>query len=576
MKHLLKFLKPYTKESVLGPFFKLLEAVLELVVPLVMAAMIDRGIANSDRGFIVRMVLLLGGLGAAGLASSITAQYFAAKAAAGFGKEVKRALFAKIQSLTFSDMDVIGASTLLTRITSDSNQVQTGVNLTLRLLLRSPFIVFGAMLMAFTIDVKSALIFAAVIPVLTVVIFGLMLRSIPLYKRVQGKLDQILGVTRQNLVGARVIRAFGMEESETAAYAAANETLAREQKRVGRISALLNPATYVIINLAIAWLVWTGALRVEAGILTQGAVVALYNYMSQILVELVKLASLIITITKSVASGNRIQDILQKMPGMHAPELAPQTCADCPAVEFQNVGLRYHSGAEEALAQVSFAVQRGQTIGIIGGTGAGKSSLVNLIPRFYDASEGVVLVNGVDVRNYPFDLLRGKIGIVPQTAVLFSGTIRENLRWGRQDATDAQMETALETAQIKDAIAAKGGLDFVVEQGGKNLSGGQIQRLTIARALVREPEILILDDSASALDFATDAALRKAIRSLKSKPTVFIVSQRASAIQYADQIVVLEDGKVADIGTSEELLASCSVYREIYDYQFRKEGAGNG
>jgi ABC-type multidrug transport system fused ATPase/permease subunit len=573
LKSLLKHLSEYRKESILSPLFKLFEAGLELAVPLVMAALIDRGIAGGDKGFIFRMCLLLAGLALAGLVSSITAQYYAAKAAAGFGKEVKRALFEKIQSLSFSDLDTVGVSTLVTRLTSDSNQAQTGVNLTLRLLLRSPFIVFGAAILAFTVDTKAALVFAGAIPLLAIAVFAVMLVCIPLYRAVQARLDRIVGAVRQNLVGVRVVRAFGLEESEADAFRRENGLLFSMQRAVGRIAALLNPATYVIINLAIALLIWVGAIRVQAGALSQGEVVALYNYMSQILVELVKLASLIITINKSIASGNRIQQVLEMPPAMQSPDVRMAKPQGDAAVEFRAVGLRYYAGAEEALIDINLTVQRGQTIGIIGGTGAGKSSLVNLIPRFYDASEGTVRVFGIDVKDYPLDELRQKIGIVPQSAALFSGTVRENIRWGKPDATDEEIWQALSLAQIQDSIAEKGGLDAEIEQGGRNLSGGQKQRLTIARALVRKPEILILDDSASALDYATDARLRASIRGMEGTPTVFIVSQRASSVLYADQILVLEDGSVAGLGTSDELLQTCPVYREIYETQFQTGAA---
>lgn len=573
MKSLLKHLKEYRKESILSPLFKLFEAGLELAVPLVMAALIDRGIAGGDTGFILRMCLLLAGLALAGLVSSISAQYYAAKAAAGFGKEVKRALFEKIQSLSFSDLDTIGVSTLVTRLTSDSNQAQTGVNLTLRLLLRSPFIVFGAAIMAFTVDAKAALVFAGAIPLLAIAVFAVMLVCIPLYRAVQTRLDRIVSAVRQNLVGVRVVRAFGLEESETDAFRRENGMLFSMQRAVGRIASLLNPATYVIINLAIALLIWVGAIRVQAGALTQGEVVALYNYMSQILVELVKLASLIITINKSIASGKRIQQVLELPTTMRAPDVRTAEPQGDAAVELSAVGLRYYADAEEALSGINLAVLRGQTVGVIGGTGAGKSSLVNLIPRFYDASEGTVRVFGVDVKDYPLDELRQKIGIVPQSAALFSGSVRENIRWGKPDATDEEIWQALALAQVQDSIAEKGGLDAAIEQGGRNLSGGQKQRLTIARALVRKPEILILDDSASALDYATDARLRASIRNMEGSPTVFIVSQRASSVLYADQILVLEDGGVAGLGTSDELLSSCPVYREIYETQFEAEAA---
>lgn len=573
MKPLFKYLKEYRKESILSPLFKLFEAGLELAVPLVMAALIDRGIAGGDTGFILRMCLLLAGLALAGLVSSITAQYYAAKAAAGFGKEIKRALFEKTQSLSFSDLDSIGVSTLVTRLTSDSNQAQTGVNLTLRLLLRSPFIVFGAAIMAFTVDHKAALVFAGAIPLLALVIFAVMLVCIPLYRAVQARLDRIVGAVRQNLVGVRVVRAFGLEESETDAFRRENGLLFSMQRAVGRIASLLNPATYVIINLAVALLIWVGAIRVQAGALTQGEVVALYNYMSQILVELVKLASLIITINKSIASGKRIQQVLELPSTMRAPDVRTAQPQGDAAVELSAVGLRYYADAEEALSGINLTVSRGQTVGIIGGTGAGKSSLVNLIPRFYDASEGTVRVFGVDVKDYPLDELRQRIGIVPQSAALFSGSVRDNIRWGKPDATDEEIWQALALAQVQDSIAEKGGLDAAIEQGGRNLSGGQKQRLTIARALVRKPEILILDDSASALDYATDARLRASIRSMEGSPTVFIVSQRASSVLYADQILVLEDGEVAGLGTSDELLSSCPVYREIYETQFETEAA---
>lgn len=573
MKSFFGFLKEYKKETILSPLFKLFEAGLELCVPLVMAALIDRGIAGGDTGFILRMCLLLVGLAAAGLISSITAQYYAAKAAAGFGKEVKRALFAKVQSLSFADLDTVGVSTLVTRLTSDTNQAQTGVNLTLRLLLRSPFIVFGAAIMAFAVDAKAALVFAGAIPLLGIAVFAVMLVCIPLYRAVQTRLDRIVGATRQNLSGARVVRAFGLEEDEIDSFRQENNLLFAMQRVVGRIASLLNPATYVIINLAVALLIWIGAIRVHAGALSQGEVVALYNYMSQILVELVKLASLIITINKSIASGRRIRQVLDMPGAMTAPITRTAQPEGDATVEFHGVSLRYYAGANEALSGIDLTVRRGQTIGILGGTGAGKSSLVNLIPRFYDASEGTVRVFGVDVKDYPLDELRQTIGIVPQSAALFSGSVRENIRWGKPDATDEEIWQALALAQSSDVVAEKGGLDAKIEQGGKNLSGGQKQRLTIARALVRKPDILILDDSASALDYATDAALRRSIRSMAGNPTVFIVSQRASAVRYADQIIVLEDGNVVGLGTSEELLATCPVYREIYETQFQTEAA---
>ncbi|MDY4963002.1 MAG: ABC transporter ATP-binding protein [Ruminococcus callidus] len=573
MFKLLGYMKSYKKEAVLGPLFKLLEALLELLVPLVIAAVIDTGIAGNDRSYVIRMCLLLVGLGIVGLVFSITAQYCAAKASVGFVSRLRHALFAHIQSLSYTELDTLGTSTLITRMTSDMNQVQSGVNLTLRLLLRSPFVVFGAMIMAFTIDVKAALIFAVTIPVLSVVVFGIMLWCIPLYKRVQRKLDGVLSATRENLTGVRVIRAFCKEEEQISRFDSCNQDLTRTQKYVGRISALMNPVTFVLINLAIIWLVYTGALRVEAGLISQGAVVALYNYMSQILVELIKLANLIINITKSVACGNRIQSVFEIQSTLAEADHAPQPVSSPYAVEFSHVSLRYANAGGDALTDISFAARPGETIGVIGSTGSGKSSLVNLIPRFYDATCGQVLVDGVNVKEYPLDDLRSRIGVVPQKAVLFKGTIRDNLRWGNPDATDAELLEAVQTAQAGEVLAQKGGLDFELEQGGKNLSGGQKQRFTISRALVKHPRILILDDSASALDFATDAALRKAIREMPGNPTVFIVSQRTSSLQHADQILVLEDGAVVGAGTHEELLESCEVYQEIYQSQFRKEDA---
>ncbi len=573
MFKLLAYMKNYKKEAVLGPLFKLLEALLELLVPLVIAAVIDTGIAGGNREYVIRMCLLLVGFGIVGLVFSITAQYFAAKASVGFVTKLRHALFDHIQGLSYTELDTIGTSTLITRMTSDMNQVQSGMNLTLRLLLRSPFVVFGAMIMAFTIDVKAALIFAAAIPVLSLVVFGIMLWCIPLYKRVQRKLDGVLSATRENLTGVRVIRAFCKEEEQISRFDACNQDLTRTQKYVGRISALMNPVTYILINLAIIWLVYTGALRVDVGLISQGAVVALYNYMSQILVELIKLANLIINITKSVACGNRIQSVFEIRSSLDAPEQAPAPKDFSYAVEFDHVTLRYANAGDDSLSDISFAARPGETIGVIGSTGSGKSSLVNLIPRFYDASAGQVLVDGINVKEYPLDDLRNRIGVVPQKAVLFKGTIRDNLRWGNPDATDDQLLEAVQTAQAGEVLAQKGGLDFELEQGGKNLSGGQKQRFTIARALVKHPKILILDDSASALDFATDAALRKAIREMPGNPTVFIVSQRTSSLQHADQILVLEDGTVVGAGTHAQLLESCPVYQEIYQSQFRKEDA---
>ncbi len=567
MKKLLVYLKDYIKESILGPLFKLLEALFELFVPLVIAAIIDTGIENGDTGYIIKMCLVLVLLGFVGLAFSITAQYFAAKASVGFVSKIRHVLFGHIQSLSYSELDQIGTSTLITRMTSDMNQVQNGMNLALRLLLRSPFVVFGAMIMAFTIDVPSAMIFVYVTIVLLIVVFGIMLGSIPLYKKVQQKLDAVMTVTRENLTGVRVIRAFCKEDEETDDFINKNNELTASQKFVGKISALMNPVTYVIINLAIIWLIHTGAVRVEAGILTQGAVVALYNYMSQILVELIKLANLIINITKSIACGNRIQAVLDIKPDL---ESGSSSCNEG-SVEFDHVNLRYKNAGADSLSDITFTAAKGETIGIIGGTGSGKSSLVNLIPRFYDAASGEVKVGGVNVKDMDVEQLREKIGVVPQKAVLFHGTIRENMQWGVTNASDDEIMEAIEAAQGLDVIKAKGGLDCEIEQGGKNLSGGQRQRLTIARALVKKPEILILDDSASALDFATDAALRKSLRELDYHPTVFIVSQRTSSIQHADRIIVLDDGAAVGIGTHDELMKSCSVYHEIYNSQFKKE-----
>lgn len=575
MKKLLCYLKEYKKESVLGPLFKLLEATLELFVPLVVAAIIDTGIGNQDRGYVVKMCLVLVLLGLIGLAFSVTAQYFAAKAAVGFVTTIRHVLFGHIQKLSYAELDTQGTSTLITRMTSDMNQVQNGVNLTLRLLLRSPFVVIGAMVMAFTIDVKAALVFVVGIPALAVVVFGVMLACIPLYRKVQNRLDKVLGLTRENLTGVRVLRAFCKEEEQEAEFQKKNQTLTDTQKFVGRISALLNPLTYVIINVAIIALIWIGAIRVDMGIITQGAVVALYNYMSQILTELIKLANLIINITKSVACGNRIQSVLEVEPSVK--DGAATVSGDGEAgksaysVVFEHAGIRYPDAAQEAVSDITLNVRPGETIGIIGGTGSGKSSLVNLIPRFYDCSSGAVYVDGRNVCTYGLTELRDKIGVVPQKSVLFAGTIRSNMQWGKPDATDEEIFAALEIAQAKDVVSKKEkGLDTEVEQGGKNFSGGQRQRLTIARALVKQPEILILDDSSSALDFATDAALRMAIGSMKHKPTLFIVSQRTSAIQYADKIVVLDDGSVVGIGTHEELMNTCEVYREIYDSQYKR------
>ena len=585
MKKLLVYLKDYKKESVLGPLFKLLEATFELIVPLVMAAIIDTGVATGDKSYIMKMCMVLVLLAVIGLTCSITAQYFAAKAAVGFATKLRHALFAHIERLSFTEMDTVGTATLITRMTSDVNQVQNGVNLVLRLFLRSPFIVFGAMVMAFTIDVKAALVFVVTIPLLSIIVFGIMLISIPLYKKVQSALDKVLGITRENLTGSRVIRAFNKEDDEKVHFNENNDLLTRAQIYVGKISALMNPLTYVIINGAIVVLVWTGAVRVDNGYITQGEVVALINYMSQILVELVKLANLIININKSIACGNRIQSIFEMQPsitdgsGQKVDKVRTDTADRSEeaeyAVEFSHVGLTYAGAGDESLTDIDFKVKKGETIGIIGGTGSGKSSVVNLIPRFYDVTSGFIKVDGKDVKDYPLEELRGKIGTVLQKAVLFHGTICENLKWGNPDATEEDLNRAITVAQAKEFVDNKEGrLDFEIEQGGKNLSGGQRQRLKIARAVVKKPEILILDDSASALDFATDAALRKAIREMEGETTVFIVSQRAASIQHADRIVVLDDGKIVGLGTSEELLESCEVYQEIYNSQFKKQEGG--
>lgn len=572
MFKLFKYLKRYTLQSILGPLFKLLEATLELLVPLAIAAIVDRGILADDPSAIVKYSLVVAAFGLIGFLFAVVAQYFAARAAVGFTARVRSALFRHLQGFSYTQLDRIGSSTLITRMTSDMNQVQSALNLGLRLLLRSPFVVFGAMVMAFTIDFRSAMIFALTIPVLSVVVFGIMLISIPLYKKVQGALDRVLGKTRQNLSGVRVVRAFCKEEEEITEFDSRNALLTRLQKFVGRISALMNPLTFALINGAVILLIYTGALQVEAGILTQGMVVALYNYMSQILVELVKLASLIISITKGVACGNRIQAVLELPAGEPAKEGASFPDAEGSALAFRNVSFRYDGAREPSLAGITLTLRPGETLGVIGGTGSGKSTLVNLIPRFYEATEGTVLVDGKDVLTYEVDALRRRIGVVPQKAVLFKGTIRDNLLWGDPEATEEQLTFALEAARAKEITDEKG-LDAPVEQGGRNLSGGQRQRLTIARALVRKPDILILDDSASALDFATDAALRKALKTLPWNPATVIVSQRTSSIAHADQILVLDDGEAVGLGTHETLLTTCPVYREIYDSQFKKEGA---
>lgn len=572
MKKLLVYMKEYTKECVLGPLFKLLEASFELLVPLVMAAVVDTGIANGDKPYIIRMCLLLVALGVVGFLCSVTAQYFAAKASVGFSAKLRHVLFAHIQGLSFTEMDTAGTSTLITRMTSDINQVQNGVNLTLRLLLRSPFVVFGAMVMAFTIDWKAALVFAGAIPLLSLVVFGIMLWTMPRYKQVQSGLDRVLNVTRENLTGVRVIRAFGKEETETRRFEGDNEALTGLQMFVGRVSALMNPVTYILINLATVLLIWVGGRQVDAGKITQGQVIALINYMAQILVELIKLANLIINITKSLACANRVQSVLEIEPSLVSPAQGAVGNADG-SVEFDHVTLTYKGAGAESLTDISFTAEPGQTIGVIGGTGSGKSSLVSLIPRFYDATSGCVKVGGRDVREWPLSALREQVGVVPQKAVLFTGTIRENLLWGRETATEEELWQALRTAQAEDFVREKAkGLDEPVAQGGRNFSGGQRQRLTIARALVKTPAVLILDDSASALDFATDLKLRTAIKNMNPSPTVFLVSQRASSLRYADQIIVLDDGEAAGIGTHEELLKRCQVYREIYESQFKKEG----
>ena len=598
MKGLLFYLKDYKKETVLGPSFKLLEASFELIVPLVVASMIDVGIANGDKGYVIKMCLIMAALGVTGLVSSVTAQFFAAKAAVGFASRLRHALFEHIQSLSFSNMDYQGTASLITRMTSDINQLQSGVNMVLRLFLRSPFIVFGAMIMAFTVDVKAALIFVVVIPLLAVVVFGILLISIPLFGKVQGQLDQVLGTTRENLTGIRVIRAFGKEQDEIEKFDRQTDLLKQMQVMSAKISALMNPVTYIIINGGLIWLIYTGAVRVESGILTQGQVVALVNYMSQILVELVKLANLIITVTKAAACGSRVAAVFQIPAGMNQPvkqgtgrvreadqdaEKEKKAGQDAGRKEaaafgrtgevcFDHVSMRYHEGGEEALTDISFQAEKGETIGIIGGTGSGKTSLVHLIPRFYDIEQGSVKVDGRDVRDYELSELRNKIGIVMQKAVLFKGTIRDNLLWGNEMASDEELWQALALAQAKEFVEQKDGkLDAFVEQEGRNLSGGQKQRLSIARALVKKPEILILDDSASALDYATDAKLRKALKEMEGDTTVFIVSQRASSLMHADKIIVLDDGAAAGMGTHKQLLKSCEIYQEIYYSQRDRE-----
>lgn len=572
MKKLWKYMRDYRREGILAPLFKLLEASLELLVPLVMAQIIDTGIANGDGGFILSRCGILAALAAVGLVCSITAQYFAAKASVGFAAKLRSTLFKHIQSLSYSKLDTQGIGTLIARITGDINQVQSGMNLALRLLLRSPFVVFGTMIMAFTIDVKAALVFVVTIPLLSIVVFGIMLWSIPMYKKVQARLDKVLGITRENLSGVRVIRAFCKEDEERREFGERNAALTKLQLIVGRVSAAMNPATYIMINLGIAVLIYVGALRVDSGILTQGQVVALYNYMSQILVELVKLASLIITITKALACAGRVSAVLDVESDMHGADTMPKEIDTDEEVRFENVEFGYATGGEPALSGISFSVKKGETMGIIGGTGSGKSSLVSLIPRFYDATGGHVYIKENDVKDYPLGALREMVGMVPQKAVLFKGTIRENLCWGSADATEEEMERALSDAQALEIVKAKPeGLDSPVAQNGKNLSGGQRQRLTIARALIKKPEILILDDSASALDYATDLALRRSLAALSYKPTVFIVSQRASSILHADKIAVLDEGKMVGLGTHDELMQTCPVYREIYYSQYEQE-----
>lgn len=580
MRKLLVYLKDYKKECIFAPLFKLLEASFELIVPLVMAAIIDKGIGGADRGYILKMGGILVLLALIGLTCSVTAQYFAAKAAVGFSTKLRHSLFAHIETLGFSEMDTVGTSTLITRMTSDINQAQSGVNMALRLFLRSPFIVVGAMVMAFTVNVKAALIFVVTIPLLSFVVLVLMALSVPLYKKVQSGLDAILGHTRENLEGARVIRAFHKEEAQTEQFHASNDFLTNMQMVVGRISTLMNPLTYIIINCATLAIIWTGGKQVYLGVLTRGEVVALVNYMSQILVELIKFANLTVSVNKGIACGNRVQEIFEVKSSMphEVSEKGNSSPADAENyVKFDHVSMAYQGSGEEALTDISFSVKKGQTIGIIGGTGSGKSSLVNLIPRFYDVSSGRVSVDGRDVRDYDLTALRDKIGVVMQKAVLFAGSIADNLRWGNGDATEEQLWQALEVAQAKDVVEKKeGGLAFMIEQGGRNLSGGQKQRLTIARAVVKDPDILILDDSASALDFATDAKLRAALRGLQGEKTIFIVSQRTSSIQFADQILVMDDGRLVGIGTHEQLLDHCEIYREIYDSQFKKEDGQKG
>ena len=582
MKRLMMYLKDYKKESILAPLFKLLEAFFELMVPLVMANIIDYGISNRNMGYIGKMGLLLLLLGVVGLASSITAQFFAAKAAVGVSTKLRQALFDHIEDLSFTDIDKAGTSTMITRMTSDVNQVQSGINMTLRLFLRSPIIVFGAMIMAFTIDVKCALIFVVAIPLLSIVVFGIILSTIPMYKKVQSKLDQVLGITRENLTGVRVVRAFHQEAKEEERFRENNEALSAMQIFVGKISACMNPVTYIIVNGAIIALIYTGAVQVNIGNLSQGEVVAIINYMNQILVELVKLANLIVTMTKALACADRVASVFEigadaayAEKSVQNQKLADKVDKKAPFLNFKHVSLTYQGAGAPTLQDMDFTVNRGDTVGIIGGTGSGKTSLVNLIPGFYPATEGEILLEGRDIKTMSDEELRGRIGVVPQKAVLFKGTIRSNLQWGKPDATEEEMWKALELAQASEVVDGKPGkLDATVAQNGKNFSGGQRQRLTIARALVRNPEILILDDSASALDYATDAKLRAAIRTLEDKTTTFIVSQRASTIRHADKIIVLDDGEIAGMGTHDELLKDCTVYQEIYYSQYPEQRGG--
>ena len=575
MRKLLKYMKGYGKECVLGPLFKLLEASFELLIPLVVAKIVDTGIRNQDTGYIIKMCLVMISLGIVGLACSLTAQFFAAKAAVGFASRLRHSVMAHMLGLSYETIDNVGTSTMITRMTSDINQVQSGVNLTLRLLLRSPFVVFGAMIMAFTIDAQAALIFVGLIVLLCLVVFGIMLITMPMYKRVQGSLDKVTSATRQNLSGVRVLRAFTMEQAEVEGFERWTEELKNRQQKAGRISNLMNPITLVLVNLAVIYLIRMGAMKVQTGLLTQGLVIALYNYMTQILVELVKMASLIISMTKAAACADRVASVLDLDSTQENGRRVPEKLAG--KVEFRNVTARYSGAGEASLEGISFTAQPGQTIGIIGGTGSGKTTLINLIPRLYDAVQGQILIDDMDVRNYDMTALRKLVGIVPQKSVLFKGTIRQNLLWGKEDATDEELWTALEIAQAREVVKSKDReLDAEVAQGGSNFSGGQRQRLAIARAMVRKPAILILDDSASALDYATDASLRKAIRSMEQAPTTFIVSQRAASVRYADQILVLDDGELAGIGTHESLLESCDVYQEIYYSQFPKEVSGRG